>query len=679
MLQRQSRRDSNQTGSDTDQQARGLGQGQGNAALLERMQGSTEGPFSATVNAALSGAFGQSLGGLSMQTDSVATDSLAADAVTEGSSMTFGGGFSAELADPDAMGTAAHEVAHALAGGGSGQTALDQPGDPGEQAAETAEARFANWVAGGMQGPVPQLTPARSGQAQLHRKSTGPGWSGSPVLQYGMRSEAVKALQAQLNAAGARLPTTGYFGRQTLAAVRDFQRKNGLTVDGVAGSATASAFTKGGGSGAAGWAGRPGLEVGASGTAVESLQTQLNARGAGIDVTGSFDASTLEAVRAVQRAAGLTVDGIAGPATHRALAQVHIDASRSDKHTNDCGVTGAPALKMGMRSPQVTELQKLLNQNGASLPATGYFGPMTRAAVVAFQRARGLEADGVVGTATAQALATCGVEEKDAKPDQKDTDSKTDTATDGPGSDKTGGSGGAGVVGNADPKGVLADPNLHPEVRKMAGGIVRTLQGEGLQPYVFEGYRSFTRQNTLFNKGGVTKVRGGGSFHNYGLAVDIVFYNTRGTGPTWDAPSTSWQKLGKAGKSAGFTEWGGDWGWDMPHLEYHPGHKGSAYSLQSIYYKGGLPAVWQSLGTDLSNIASATTWDGVVSGEIQLRKGIDGQAVKTLQEKLNANGATLKVDGDFGSGTEGAVRAYQQANGLQVTGIVDAATARKLG
>ena len=59
------------------------------------------------------------------------------------------------------------------------------------------------------------------------------------MLQYGMRSEAVKALQAQLNAAGARLPTTGYFGRQTLAAVRDFQRKNGLTVDGVAGSATA--------------------------------------------------------------------------------------------------------------------------------------------------------------------------------------------------------------------------------------------------------------------------------------------------------------------------------------------------------------------------------------------------------------------------------------------------------
>ncbi len=677
MLQRQTRRETTADGpaSAAPDQLQGAGQqGRDNSALLARLGGSAGGPFSAPVNMALSAAFGQSLGGLSAGNDSGGTASLGAEAFTEGSAMTFGGGFAADLVDADAMGVAAHEVAHALAGGGSGQTALDQPGDPGELAAEQAETRFREWVAGGMRGPVPSLSPARGGQAKIHRKSTGSGWSGSPVLQFGMRSEAVKALQAQLNANGASLPTTGYFGRQTLSAVRAFQRRNGLSVDGVAGANTAKALAGGSsGGGASGWSGRPGLELGNSGAQVQSLQTQLNARGAGIEVTGTFDQATLDAVRAVQRAAGLEVDGVAGPATHRALSQVHIDAQRSDDHKNACGVSGSPALQFGMRSPQVVELQKLLNQNGASLPATGYFGPMTKAAVVAFQRSRGLEADGVVGVKTAQALNTCGPGELGAKPDQKD---EGDKKTDAP---QPEGGGGAGVVGNADPKGTLTDPNLHPEVRKMAGTVVRKLQADGLQPYVFEGYRSFSRQNALFNKGGVTKVRGGGSFHNYGLAVDIVFYNSRGTGPSWDAPSSSWQKLGQHGKAAGFTEWGGDWGWDMPHLEYHPGHNASAYAFQQLYYRGGLSAVWQSLGTDLSHIQAASTWDGVVSGEITLRNGTDGAAVSTLQEKLNANGASIKVDGDFGRGTEAAVKAFQQANGLQATGIVDAATARKLG
>ena len=638
-------------------------QGMGNAALLARLGGDTAGPFAGPVNQALSAAFGQSLAGLSLQTDSAGVGALDSVAFTEGTDMTFGGGFSAELADAEAMGVAAHEVAHGLAGGGSGQTALDQPGDPGELAAEQAEQRFADWVRGGMRGTPPQLSPARGGQARIHRKSTGAQWSGSPVLRFGTRSAAVRALQAQLNASGARLPTTGYFGNMTLSALRDFQRRNGLEVDGVAGPATAAALGRGGGGGAnaSDWAGRPSLELGASGASVRSLQTQLNARGAGLEVTGTFDQPTLAAVRAAQQAAGLEVDGVAGPATHRALTQVHIDAQRSDDHRNTCGVTGSPVLEFGQRSPQVVELQKLLNQNGANLPATGYFGPMTKAAVLAFQRAQGLEADGVVGPKTAQALASCSGGD-DAKQDQTQ-DTGKDEGKDTDSTQQAGGGGGAGAVGNADPKGVLTDPNLHPEVRKMAGEVVRKVQGEGLNPYVFEGYRSFSRQNALFNKGGVTKVRGGGSFHNYGLAVDIVFYNSRGTGPSWDAPSSSWQTLGRHGKAAGFTEWGGDWGWDMPHLEYHPGHDGSAYAFQQLYYRGGLSAVWESLGTDLSHIQAATTWDGVLAGEITLRDGVDGQAVSTLQEKLNAHGAGLKVDGDFGSGTEAAVRSFQQATG----------------
>lgn len=53
-----------------------------------------------------------------------------------------------------------------------------------------------------------------------------------------------------------------------------------------------------------------------------------------------------------------------------------------------------------------------------------------------------------------------------------------------------------------------------------------------------------------------------------------------------------------------------------------------------------------------------------------IKKGSKGDAVKKLQEMLNAKGYKLTEDGDFGSKTEAAVKAYQRANGLEVDGEV---------
>lgn len=52
-----------------------------------------------------------------------------------------------------------------------------------------------------------------------------------------------------------------------------------------------------------------------------------------------------------------------------------------------------------------------------------------------------------------------------------------------------------------------------------------------------------------------------------------------------------------------------------------------------------------------------------------LRHGSKGQAVRQLQRALNANGAKLFPDGDFGDKTEQAVRAYQLKVGLVVDGV----------
>lgn len=50
--------------------------------------------------------------------------------------------------------------------------------------------------------------------------------------------------------------------------------------------------------------------------------------------------------------------------------------------------------------------------------------------------------------------------------------------------------------------------------------------------------------------------------------------------------------------------------------------------------------------------------------------GSSGDEVKKLQEKLNSQGYSLQVDGEFGSKTQAAVRDYQKKNGLSVDGIV---------
>ena len=51
-----------------------------------------------------------------------------------------------------------------------------------------------------------------------------------------------------------------------------------------------------------------------------------------------------------------------------------------------------------------------------------------------------------------------------------------------------------------------------------------------------------------------------------------------------------------------------------------------------------------------------------------------GSHVAELQELLRAHGFRLRIDGDFGSTTEAAVKAFQRQHGLRVDGVVDIKT-----
>jgi D-alanyl-D-alanine carboxypeptidase (penicillin-binding protein 5/6) len=76
-------------------------------------------------------------------------------------------------------------------------------------------------------------------------------------------------------------------------------------------------------------------------------------------------------------------------------------------------------------------------------------------------------------------------------------------------------------------------------------------------------------------------------------------------------------------------------------------------------------------------------WERKLPNEpTELRVGAFGTRVEFLQRTLNARiepSPGLGVDGDFGPATEAAVRKFQEANGLAVTGIADAELWKKLG
>ncbi len=63
------------------------------------------------------------------------------------------------------------------------------------------------------------------------------------TIQYGSSGSDVKKLQQELNKKGYNLDVDGQFGSKTQSAVKDYQKKNGLAVDGIVGKNTWGSLT----------------------------------------------------------------------------------------------------------------------------------------------------------------------------------------------------------------------------------------------------------------------------------------------------------------------------------------------------------------------------------------------------------------------------------------------------
>jgi len=100
--------------------------------------------------------------------------------------------------------------------------------------------------------------------------------------------------------------STGYYGDITVEAVKDFQRKRNLKVDGIAGPQTNHALKV--------------LRYGNIGKQVIHIQYQLKQTGHyNSSLDGIYGNGTVSAVKSFQKQQGLAVDGIAGPKTRSAL------------------------------------------------------------------------------------------------------------------------------------------------------------------------------------------------------------------------------------------------------------------------------------------------------------------------------------------------------------------------
>ena len=253
-------------------------------------------------------------------------------------------------------------------------------------------------------------------------------------LKVGSIGNDVKSLQIYLNRISGNYPaipkiaaTDGVFGSDTEEAVRKFQEIFGLEVTGTVSRATwykityiytsvkhiaeldsegvrfeeiAQQFTED-------------LRIGMQSIEVSMLQYYLAVIGAyyeavtPVDITGYFGEMTENSVKSFQRVFGLPQTGEVDRETRNDLYRAYQGIVESVPPTyTDVALYPGTVLREGVSGESVKIIQEyltLINKTYPNIPAvsnTGYFGPLTRQSVTAFQNQFGINPTGIVGAVT---------------------------------------------------------------------------------------------------------------------------------------------------------------------------------------------------------------------------------------------------------------------------------------
>ena len=254
------------------------------------------------------------------------------------------------------------------------------------------------------------------------------------VLRSGSAGNDVRSVQIYLNRISGNYPAIpkipsadGIFDQETENAVRKFQEVFGLQVSGAVDQATwyrityiytsvkriaeldsegvrydeiENQYTED-------------LKIGMQSIEVSVLQYYLAVIGAyyaavePVEITGYFGEKTERSVKSFQRVFGLPQTGEVDRATRNDLYRAYqgIVDSVPPKYTAVALYPGT-VLREGVSGESVRIIQEYLtyiNRTYNNIPSvnnTGYFGPLTKQSVIAFQRQFGIDATGIVGAVT---------------------------------------------------------------------------------------------------------------------------------------------------------------------------------------------------------------------------------------------------------------------------------------
>ena len=216
---------------------------------------------------------------------------------------------------------------------------------------------------------------------------------GYTTLQEGDSGEAVKALQTKLKELGFFTGTPlGNYKSLTVAAVRAYQAKNGLTVDGVASPALQKRIFE---ETVPGVTSTPTIEpsgetlkYGSTGESVKALQRALQKLGYFTgSIGGNYLNQTEEAVRAYQLGNGLTADGVATPEIQRMILK-DASAAASDS-TSAPTATPAPETSGTAATVKLGNASSRLNVRASASTSSSIVGTLSHGQSVVITGASG--------------------------------------------------------------------------------------------------------------------------------------------------------------------------------------------------------------------------------------------------------------------------------------------------
>lgn len=330
-------------------------------------------------------------------------------------------------------------------------------------------------------------------------------------------------------------------------------------------------------------------------------------------------------------------------------------------------VSAAPAvsnalvgLRQGSKGNEVKALQQALIAAGIPVAggADGVFGPATKRALVAFQKARGLSASGEVDQATSSALASA-------------SSSTTTSSSTNPYVGLSEGAKGDAVK-------VVQEKLIKFGVYLSSGanGVWGSAVTRGVKQ--FQGWNGLTQTGTINTATAKKLGLSGSSTTSDNTSSTAATNSSNGyVGLKQGANGALVKDLQKALMSSGIVVPGGADG------VFGPATTTALKAFQGFngLTKNGVVSEKTAALLKLGSGSSSTTPPAASSTHVGLKIGARGQSVVDVQKALIAAGVPVRggADGVFGNATKSALLAYQQAVGISQSGVVDQATADKLG